>query len=195
MNLTNLITQQFSDQAVTLIANKLGVDEKTAKRAAAAALPLLMGALARNAQSPQGARSLYDALAQDHNGSILSNVTDALSSQSTLQDGDKILNHVFGTERAQVDKGVSQMSGLSAQSSDQLMSMLAPIAMGVLGQQQQQNGLNVQDLTSMLSQEQDQIMAGDFNISSFLDMDGDGRISDDVASLGGKLLKSFFGRR
>ena len=48
------------------IAQQLGTDPNTAQDAIAAALPMIVGALGRNAQQPGGATDLFSALQRDH---------------------------------------------------------------------------------------------------------------------------------
>lgn len=50
------------------IARQLGTDPQTAQSAIAAALPMIVGAMGRNAQSPGGADALFGALQRDHAG-------------------------------------------------------------------------------------------------------------------------------
>lgn len=53
------------------ISEQLGVDENKTQQAIALALPLLIGALNRNASTADGAEALTGALQRDHDGSIL----------------------------------------------------------------------------------------------------------------------------
>jgi len=79
-----------------------------------------------------------------------------------------------------------------------LLTMLAPLVMGALGKKQRQGGLNPSDLGGLLRQEQRTAVkqAPDLGmLGSLLDADGDGDIKDDVAKIGGSLLKSFLKRR
>ena len=72
--LTQIITQQLSGGASRQIAQRLGVSEATANTAVQVAVPLILSALARNANQPQGAESLHQAINKDHDGSILDNL-------------------------------------------------------------------------------------------------------------------------
>ncbi len=72
MDLLSTITSQMPPGAVGNIARQIGADEDTTRRTISAALPILVGALARNAnQSKGGAESLTQALEKDHDGSLL----------------------------------------------------------------------------------------------------------------------------
>lgn len=193
-SLMNMIASQLDDRTVSQIAGQLGIENKSAQQAISAAVPMLLGALDRNVQSEEGAQALNAALANNHDGSILNNLSAALASQNTIQDGDKILNHVLGQARPKVEGGVSQVSGLDMQTTDQLMAMLGPVVLGALGQQKQQNNLDAQGLANMLNQEREAEAGNYSGLLKLLDMDGDGDATNDVMNIGGNLLKSFFGR-
>ena len=60
---------QLQGPSLGPIAQQLGTDADTAGQAIAAALPMLVGALGRNAQQPGGAGALFEALQRDHAGS------------------------------------------------------------------------------------------------------------------------------
>ena len=66
--------------------------------------------------------------------------------------GGAILGHIFGTKRAPVEAGVGKASGMSAAQVAQLMAMLAPIVMGVLGRMKREKGLDANRLPDVLQQ-------------------------------------------
>ena len=99
--LTEMLTQQLAGGAIAQISNKLGIDQGTAGKAVAIALPLLIAALARNTSTPSGANALDQAVARDHDGSILDDIGGFLNSGNTA-DGAGILGHVFGNQQNSV---------------------------------------------------------------------------------------------
>ena len=78
-NVLEDLLSQLDPATVGQIAGQLGVDEGTAQQGIQAALPLLLGGLARNTQTDDGAQALSSALSEGHNGSILSDVLGAVS--------------------------------------------------------------------------------------------------------------------
>ena len=97
-----------------------------------------------------------------------------------------------------MESALGQSTGLDAGSIGKLLTMLAPLVMGALGKKQRQSGLKPSDLGGLLQQERQTATqkAPDLGmLGSLLDADGDGDIKDDVAKLGGSLLKSFLGGR
>ncbi len=112
------------------IAEKLGVDENTAATAVKAALPTLVGGLEANAQSPEGAASLTNAL-QDH-GTLLDGGVNV--DQVDTADGAKIVSNIFGSNENQV---VNTLGGGLASSDlvKQLLPILAPIVLAYIAKQ------------------------------------------------------------
>jgi hypothetical protein len=193
--ITDILMQQLTGNAVSQISQKIGADPGTTNQAIAMAAPLLMSALARNASNPQGAQALHQALNQDHDGGILSDVAGFLGGNPQAANGAGILGHVLGDQRGAVQNGLAQQTGLDANASGQLLEMLAPMVMGALGQTQQQQGLDVNGLASMLGNHQQAAQSASPDmigmLSGLLDMNKDGNPIDDI----GRIAGQFFGKR
>jgi hypothetical protein len=196
-SLIEMLTQQLGDQQnLGQLSRHLGTDETATQNALGAALPVLLGALARNSADRPGAESLDRAL-NKHDGSVLDNLGGFLESPD-VKDGDGILRHVLGDRRQTVETGVSKASGLDMSMVGKLLPLLAPIVMGALGRQKRESGLDSAGLSELLGSERRQIeqrspAAG--MLGRLLDQDGDGSVADDVAKLGTGLLGSLFRRR
>lgn len=196
MSLLDIVMSQLGSQSGE-VSRQLGADEGQTRTAMAAAIPLLMGALTRNASQPDGAESLLGALSRDHDGSILDNLGGALRAPDTAT-GDAILGHVLGSRRATVEQGVSKSSGLEPKAVNRMLTMLAPVIMGALGRTQREQQLDAGGLAAMLGTERDQALAAKPELgmlAGLLDTDDDGQIMDDLGKLGTSVLGSFFGGR
>jgi hypothetical protein len=192
MPLLEMIQQRLGNQAVDQISQKLGADSATTGNAINAALPLLLTAVARNATHGQQAQSIDRAIAKDHDGSILDDVPGYLS-RSESASGTGILRHVLGGKQQSVQTGLSQVTGLDAGKTGQLLATLAPLVMGALGKAKRENQLDSNGLSTMLTGEQERlkeaapgVMGG---LSRFLDQDNDGSIMDDVGGMLGKAFR------
>lgn len=189
--LLDLLGSRLGGDAASQIGARLGADSGTTSTAITAALPLLIGALAKNASNPDGARQLHDALARDHDGSAL----DRPPAEQPAADGDAILRHVLGDRRDLAERGISQASGLDMSKVGPLLTMLAPIVMGALGRQQRSGSMGPGDLAAMLGGERERAgaaapgMLG--TLTQLLDRDRDGSVVDDV----GGMLGGLFGKR
>ncbi|MCA9752078.1 MAG: DUF937 domain-containing protein [Gemmatimonadetes bacterium] len=197
--LETLMQQVTGGGALEQISANLGTDRQTAGTAVAAALPALLGALSKNAATPQGAQSLNAALQRDHDGSLLNNLAGFLGSGQTAP-GQGILNHVLGARQPVVEKGIGQSTGLDPAATGKLLAMLAPVVMGALGQAQRQQKMDANGLATMLGQERETMarhapqQMGALN--ALLDADGDGDVDlQDVAKKGLGLLGGLFGQR
>lgn len=75
MNTSNSLVDAFLSQLqgapLDQLSQQLGTDHGQTREAVGAALPLLMGALGRNAAEPQGAQQLWGALQRDHSPAAL----------------------------------------------------------------------------------------------------------------------------
>lgn len=204
MDLMDLLQGHISDNVLDFLGNQVGAQNKEQTQTATAGIvSTLIGALAKNASTPEGAQSLNNALESDHDGSILDNITGMLSgnaqpqSQKTV-DGTGILWHLLGDKQNGAANMISQTSGLDASKVMSLMTMLAPIVMGALGKTKQQSGLDIGGLMGLLSnthqnQANQNPMMG--LVTRFLDSDGDGSMMDDVASMGMNMLSGFFNKK
>ena len=194
----DMLTQQLAGGGLEQIAERLGADRSTTEKAVPAALGTLMSALAANSARGGGADALHGAIAKDHDGSVLDDLSGYLRSPRE-DDGKGILRHVLGSKEASVEAGLGQSLGLDQQSTAKLLGMLAPLVMGALGKARQQNQLDASGLASVLGAERQEAakkLPSDLGLlGSLLDQDGDGQIGDDVAKLGGGLLKNLLGRR
>ena len=198
MSLMNIIAQVAGGDTTRQISQQLGVDEKSAETAISGALPVLIGALARNSASTDGAKSLSKALDRDHDGSVLDDIAGFLGSGQSGSMGEAILGHVLGGRRDAVETGIGRASGLNASQVSQLMAMLAPLVMGALGREKRRNGLDASGLSDVLGRQRSAIEGqGQLGglLGQLLDQDGDGQIMDDVANLSAGLLGKFMRSR
>lgn len=198
-SLQDLLGQQQGQQAVEQISSQVGADSSLVNTAIQYALPAILGGLANNASTPSGAQSLDNALANDHDGSILGNLgglgglifgNQASAPRSANAGG--ILGHILGANQGPVAQEVSNQSGLPMGQVAQILMMLAPIVMGYLGQQKQQQGVGADGLGGLLGgllgggQQAAAQSTGNPILDmagSFLDRDGDGSAMDDIASM------------
>ncbi len=187
-----MLLSQLGTGAVGQIGDQLGVDEQKAQQVVGMALPMIMGALNRNASSAGGADALVGALQRDHDGSILDNLSQSLMAQETVDDGTKILGHVMGDRRSQVVNSVSRATKLDSGQVLKVFSLLAPVVLGALGQMQRKKNLDAQGMSSLLQEERRTVESTTSGLTQLLDFDGDGDVSEEIVSLGSSLLGGLF---
>jgi len=190
-----VLTKQFGGQILDSISQQAGLNKSQTGSILSSALPVLVGAMARNSSNQQGAESLHNALQKDHDGSILDNLGGFLTN-SQSGPGAGILKHVLGGRRGNVENALSKQTGVDSSAIGNVLEMAAPILMGMLGKQQRQNNLDAGGLSSILKMGVDQMNqrspGTEGLLGQLLDQDGDGDIKDDVARIGFGLLGKLF---
>jgi len=192
MNLEALLGL-LQGQDLGKLAEQVGGNEGQVKNGVMAALPAMLTALSKNTGTEKGAQELSNALETKHDGSILNNLSGYLSNPD-LKDGAGILNHLFGSQTSNVANAVSQSSGLDSNGSMKILQMLAPVLMGMLGQQKKQNNLDAEgigNLTSMLASNfGSEVGASGIMdvVTNLLDANKDGNVMDDIMGMVGKIF-------
>lgn len=187
----DLLNSDMGRQIINGVSSETNQSSDKTAQVIQMALPVLMGALKRNASSPEGAAGLMGALNGKHDGSILDNLGGLFSGgvdQNVKQDGMGILKHVLGNSQGNVANALSQKSGLDTNAVMNILQVAAPIVLGYLGKQKNQNKVQSPDALSGLlgglmggansNQNNQQSL-----IESLLDGDGDGSIMDDIAGM------------
>ena len=158
-SLEDLLGQEQGSAAVGQISQTAGLDPSTTASVIQTALPAILGGLANNAATPDGAESLNNALDQHHDGSLLDNLGglssmifggDTQAAPPPQADAGGILGHIFGNAQGQVAQQVSNQTGVSTGQVAQVLMMLAPIVMSYLGRQKQQQGVDAGGLGGLI---------------------------------------------
>jgi len=166
------------------LADAVGADRSSVGTALNAALPLLIGALARHAaESDEAARELAQAVTEDHRGALLDDVADILrvvpdrgaagglgsllqtarssigedGGEARALDGRGILVHVLGTRLPAVEEGIGRMSGLDRQQVRGILELLAPLFMAGLARAQATGDLDGEGLASFLEEQRQSV--------------------------------------
>jgi len=193
-SIIELLLSQLGTGGTNQISEKLGIDEGKAQQVIGMALPMLIGALNRNTSSSKsGAEALTNAIQRDHDGSILDNISQAITKRKTVEDGSAILGHVFGDNSSGVVDSVSRATNIDSAQVAQIFAMLAPLVLGALGKIQRNKNLDAEGVSSLLQEERKTVEKTSSGLTQLLDMDGDGDVSDEIISLGSNLLGGLFG--
>ncbi len=191
------IAGALTQDALGSLQSKTGLDGDQIKMVTAAAVPLLTKAMAKNAESEDGANALSSALDKDHDGSVLDDLA-GFFMQDKASAGESILNHVLGSKLNRTVSGLTKMTGIGKEQVMQVLLALAPVVLGALGKMKKNDGLDAANLTNLLMGEKQTIEEKDADSSSFLsklidtDKEDDDDLTDEVVSLGTSLLKKFF---
>ncbi len=184
MDLTKMMTDALTDKVMGEISGKMWMSGDSAKSAMMAALPMIMGGLSKNADSDDGAAAINKAV-EWHDWGIM----DMIGSLASNPDSGKwagILGHILWGSQGNVEKAIAKKAGIDMGQASGILKVLAPMVMGKLWQAKA-GWLNI---GSLLQGE----TANKGILTSFLDQDGDWKITDDLLSMWGDFLKKkFFG--
>lgn len=196
------ILSSLGPNAISSMAGQLGASPEQTSSGVAVALPMILGALGKNASQPEGAAALHSALQRDHAaGPDLGSVLGAALGGGGSGAG--ILGHLLGAKRETAAQGIGQASGLDGQQAMQLLVLLAPVVMAYLAQRSQSEGHSPESLGGLLGQQRRHLDqnagVGATLMNAVLDKDGDGDVDlgDVVKAAGGpqgiaNLLGGFF---
>lgn len=195
MGLFDMLTSQLNGNAIQQLSNQLGADTGRVGTALQAALPMLLGALERQTRSEAGAEALHTSLNREHDGTLLDNVAGFFSQPPTAGDT-QLVDNLLGERRQAAEQAIGQASGLQGNAVGTLLSNIAPVLMGLLGQQTRSGGLGISALSGLLGQETQQLQsqqpAAMGLVNKFLDADGDGDVDlSDLITQGTGLLQRF----
>src|SRR5690606_18013427 len=137
-SLTEQLFQQLQGAPLQQIAQQLGAGQDQTATAVGAALPLLLGALGRNASQPRGAEAPFGARQRGSSaagdlGRRLGAVLGGAQSRQT--NGAGLRGHVLGGQLPRAEAGLGQATGLGNDKAGQLMRILAPIVLAFLARQ------------------------------------------------------------
>lgn len=193
MDIMELITSQLNNpEALKKLSKSVNADESQVEQLTQLGVPVLLEALNRNASTPKGAAALADAL-DNHKDDNVSDLMVFFDNVDTA-DGAKILQHVLSDKNDKVHNTLAKQTGMDTNQVAGLLSQLAPLLLGALGNQKKEQNLDASgvsvltsSLTGMLGQSE---KGGLLGIAiQMLDADKDGSIVDDISNIIGKFLK------
>jgi len=182
MNILNAILGDGDGQAVGALAQQFGLSSDQASSALSALLPALAGGLQRNVTQQGGLESLVGALTSGQHGRFLDNPS-LLGADTSVSEGNAILGHILGTKDVSraVASNAAATTGIGEDVLKKMLPVIATLAMAALSRQTASAGLPGQMSPASMSDN----IGG---LASFLDMNKDGSMVDDVAGFVGKLF-------
>ena len=174
-----LLGSQNSD-AVTQLAQKLGVSEEQARAVIKEVTPALTRGIQHNTQNQGGLDGLISALQSGNHSRYIDNPS-VLGTQDNVEDGNSILGHIFGSKDVSrnVAEHASQQTGIASSLIKKALPIIATMVMASLGKSLFGGG------TAQASTGEASNTGG--LLSSLLDSDHDGSIMDDVLGMAFKM--------
>jgi OmpA-OmpF porin, OOP family len=164
MNLLALLKDNLTPEIISKAANLVGEDQSSTATAMSGILPAVLGSVVGKASTNDGASSIMSMISGGGNdGSMLDNLGSMLgggsSTDNMLSGGAGILSSLLGDKVGGIASIIGNFAGIKSGSASSLMSMAAPMVMGLLGKQVASNGLNTSGLMSLLAGQKDHVAA------------------------------------
>ena len=191
MNINELMEMLSNKDAINKLGASAGIESDKVEKLISLGLPTIMKAMDRNAKTNDGAESLMKALKQHEDDDV--DDLEKFINKLDKNDGAKMLNHIFSNKNQAVQNNLAQQTGLDTSQVSSMLQQLAPLLLGVLGNQQKKQNLDVNNLSSLMNGALKKSGKGGMMdlAEQFLDADKDGSIVDDV----GKMLGGFFKKK
>jgi hypothetical protein len=147
MNIVSTILQSIlTPDNIGKAASLLGIDRGIAQKAMEAAVPALLGIFANKASTPDGARQVSNALAQQPAAAAAS--------------GGGLLSSLLGSgDMNALASAIGNFAGINTTAGKSLLGMVGPLVLGSLGQQQRNAGLDASGMANLLASQKDDIVA------------------------------------
>lgn len=154
-NIIDIIKSYLSPEIIQRASSLTDESSNSTQKAMDAIIPtLLAGQLHYSCSSENGATRLFNLVSKDDYGNLLNNLSSILqggsSTQNLLSSGGEILNTLFGGKLGSIINLIANFSGIKNSSASTLLSLAAPLILGVLGREKKSQGLGAAGLTSLL---------------------------------------------
>ncbi len=162
-NLLDLAGSALGSGAFGKIAGMLGESEQKTKSAYELAGSAILGGLIKKMSNPQGAKDVYEEVSRFDSGA-LANITQVLtgggseentSAMSSL--GSKLISGLLGSNQDSTIGMIAKLAGIGEGSSKSLLTMLAPLLLGMLSKQVKSGGLDLSGLTKLIMGQKEQV--------------------------------------
>ncbi len=146
MNIVDLVKDQLTSQVLGSLGSLVGTNEAQTKAASAAAVPALLGGLAKLAGTSQGAGQLANALGGLDLGMLgnLAGVLGGANSSKISNLGGGLLGTLFGNSAtSMIVETLASFLGIKGGVARSLLSYLAPVVLGTVAKQLTSGGKSI----------------------------------------------------
>ncbi|MCR8968869.1 DUF937 domain-containing protein [Facklamia sp. 7083-14-GEN3] len=150
LNPLDMLLQGSKAQSNKNLANKAGLDLGDFGKIATIGLPIILSAINKNTQTPEGLESFNNALNKHEDIKDYQSV-DQLTENVDPQDGDKILGHVFEDKQTIIGR-IANTLGMSENAVKRTLIVVAPLILKYMADRKKTNGLDKEGLQKEANQ-------------------------------------------
>ena len=133
MDLVSMMKTMLSSDSIAKMSEKTGASTDEVKSVLLSALPAMLSGVqgqASNRETVAGFAGALDSHAKDDTSDVA-----AFLSNVDIKDGQKIVGHLLGGDKAAATRAAAQKAGLSNAAAGSILGAAAPLLMSLLGQQ------------------------------------------------------------
>ena len=173
-SLLEAVRLRLTPDVVHNASSAVGEPEAATRQALHSAVPSVLSGLTRMASTGDGATNIANIVREGGYDAAVSNpgalFSGGVTSSKMMDVGQQLTGRIFGSKTAGVSDAIARSSGVSGNSATKILSLVAPLTMGVLGRHVASQGLNASGLSSLLFEQREEIAAASpSNLSRVLD--------------------------
>jgi len=190
MGILDALLSGQNGQLISQLARSSGIGEKDVQNVLGQLLPAVSNGIKGKASSSEGLGELVSALGKGDYQRYLER-PEELGGQTATDEGNAILGKVLGGRDASrsVAEQAAQATGISSSIVKQLLPLVATAVMGALSKETTDSPIGGRgqslDMSSLTGADASPVVG---MITSFLDADNDGSITDDLLNMAKKFL-------
>lgn len=180
VNLIELLQGQMGSSVMDAAGKLLGASSANTQKGVGSALTGILGGLMNGASAPGGADKIFDLVTKGGiDDGLLNNVAGIFTSGNRdmlTNSGNSLLGSLFGGSKlGTLANIIGKVSGLGGGASSSLLSMIAPIAIGMLKRHVMSKGMNAVGLGNLLGGQKEHLTkAASPDMLSFLGLSAGG---------------------
>src|SRR5215831_10420305 len=172
-SLMDAVKGQLTPDVIKSASSLVGESESSTRQTLNGAVPSVMSGLVNLVSSRDGANNLAGLIRDGGYSAVVDNVRSLFSGGSAttniLSAAPQLLGTIFGGRSSGVADLLGRASGVSSSSATKLLSLAAPLVLGVMGKRASAQGLNATGLAnSLLSEKSDIAAAAPAGLSQLL---------------------------
>ncbi len=162
------VSQSFlAPDIVQKVSDIIGQSADKTKKALKSVIPALLSGITDKGSTPEGAATLVD-MVNTHNYEA-----NMKPDVAKLSEGNEVVNNIFGSNLNNVVSNLGTSTGLSGPSISKILSLAAPVLMGVLGLKVKNEKLSSSGLMNFLGQEKKTLSGYSAGVSQYSELLGD----------------------
>src|SRR5215469_4058457 len=162
-SLMEAVKGYLTPDVVRSASSLVGESEFSTRQTLNGAVPSILSGLTNVVSTRDGASGLANTIREGGFASVVDNVGSLFSggsvTSSMLSAGPQLLGKIFGGNSSSVTDLVARSGGVSNSSATSLLSLAAPLVMGVLGKRAAAQGLDASGMANSLLSEKGDIAA------------------------------------